>query len=93
MSVCIYCREPLPNSVPPEHVIPESFGMFDDNLTLHCVCESCKRFFGGTVEWTLQRYSTEGVLRLQHGLADGALGGFKSLEFKDSISLPCSQAS
>lgn len=82
MSVCIYCREPLPNSVPPEHVIPESFGMFDDNLTLHCVCESCNRFFGGTLEWTLQRYSIEGVLRLQHGLADGTLGGFNSLEFK-----------
>jgi hypothetical protein len=56
--------------------------MFDDNFTLHCVCESCNRFFGGTLEWALQRNSIEGVLRLQYGLADGTLGGFKSLEFK-----------
>jgi hypothetical protein len=82
MPMCIYCREPLPDSVPPEHVIPASFGMFDDNFTLHCVCESCNRFFGSTLEWTLQRNSIEGVLRLQYGLADGTLGGFKSLEFK-----------
>jgi HNH endonuclease len=82
MPACIYCREPLPNSVPSEHVIPQSFGMFDDNLTLHCVCGSCNRFFGGTLERALQLKSIEGVLRLQYGLADGTLGGFKSLEFK-----------
>jgi len=82
VSACIYCREPLPSSVPPEHVIPQSFGTFHGNLTLHCVCESCNRFFGGTLEWALQRDSIEGALRLQYGLADGTLGGFKSLEFK-----------
>src|SRR5260370_6187196 len=82
---CIYCREPLTGAEPPEHVIPQSFGKFQKNLTIFCVCERCNRFFGTTLEWPMRILSAEGVLRFSYGLATaGQIGnvGTKGVEFK-----------
>lgn len=74
MSDCIYCRSALSASVPAEHVIPQSFGTFHNNFTLHCVCSDCNGFFGSKLEWVLRGNSVEGALRLQYGLGNGTLG-------------------
>jgi hypothetical protein len=74
MSDCIYCRGPLPASVPAEHVIAQSFGTFENNFTLHCVCSDCNGYFGSKLEWVLRGNSVEGALRLQVGLGTGSLG-------------------
>lgn len=84
MSNCIYCREPLPDSVPAEHVVPQSFGKFHPNFTLHCVCSQCNGFFGSRLEWAMQHNSVEGVLRIQHQLGSGNIGGGRSVVFRVS---------
>lgn len=84
MARCIYCRQPLTNSEPPEHVIPQGFGTFEPNLTLHCVCSECNGTFGRTFEWAMRNSSLEGVLRLQYGLGRGEIGsiGTDGVEFR-----------
>lgn len=84
MARCIYCRQPLTGSEPPEHVIPQGFGTFEPNLTLHCVCSECNGFFGRTFEWAMRNSSLEGVLRLQYGLGRGEIGniGTDGIEFR-----------
>jgi hypothetical protein len=74
MAICIYCRCELPANVPPEHVIPQSFGVFTPDLTLDCVCKECNHFFGSTLEWPMRVESIEGARRLQFGLK-GTVGG------------------
>jgi len=65
--VCIYCRA---TGVPfnRDHVIPEAFGKFENNLVLACVCKSCNQFFGDELELVLGRSSREAILRLHHGV-------------------------
>lgn len=60
--------------MPPEHVIPQSFGVFTPDLTLRCVCSDCNRYFGSKLEWPMRIESVEGALRLQFGLK-GTVGG------------------
>jgi hypothetical protein len=84
MTRYIDCRQPLTGSEPPEHVIPQGFGTFERNLTLHCVGSECNGFFGRTFEWAMRNSSTEGVLRLQYGLGRGEIGniGTDGIEFR-----------
>lgn len=74
MNICIYCRSEMPAKVPREHVIPQSFGVFTPDLTLHCVCSVCNGYFGSKLEWPMLNQSIEGALRLQFGLK-GVVGG------------------
>ncbi len=74
MSRCIYCRSELPGTVPREHVIPQSFGVFKPDLTLSCVCSDCNGYFGSKLEWPMLKESVEGARRLQFGLK-GVAGG------------------
>lgn len=65
MTICIYC---LQNKALSEfnidHVIPQSFGTFEDNLTLvETVCKECNQFFGDNLERLLARGSFEGFYR------------------------------
>jgi hypothetical protein len=71
---CIYCRCDLPDVVPPEHVIPQSFGTFTPDITLSCVCAKCNHYFGSKLEWPMRNESIEGTRRLQFGLK-GVVGG------------------
>lgn len=64
---CVYCG----STAPPrgrEHVIPQAFGTFEQNLTLRCVCDDCNSYFCRTLELHLARDSAEGFLRLRHGV-------------------------
>ena len=59
-----------------EHVIPESFGGFRDNLTLHeVVCDGCNQFFGKDIELYLARDTPDGLNRF-------LMGGKDHKEFK-----------
>jgi hypothetical protein len=84
MAICVYCRQQLTADEPAEHVIPQGFGTFEPNLTLHCVCCECNNYFGRTFEWAARNSSVEGVLRLNHGLGRGEIGniGTKGIEFR-----------
>jgi hypothetical protein len=74
MNVCIYCRCELPRKVPPEHVIPQGFGVFTPDITLDCVCSSCNGYFGSKLEWPMRVESLEGMRRFQFGLGAGEVG-------------------
>jgi hypothetical protein len=50
----------VPDDAPPEHVIPQGFGVFTPDLTLDCVCKACNHFFGTTLEWPMRNESIEG---------------------------------
>lgn len=66
--ICIYC---LAQNVSfnREHVIPEAFGTFKQNLVLHdCVCAGCNGYFGQELDLILSRDSGEALLRLRHGV-------------------------
>lgn len=68
---CIYCQEVKPTSAykKVEHVIPQSFGKFRENLTLkHSVCDSCNQFFGDKIELILARDTLEGQSRPDFGI-------------------------
>lgn len=64
---CIYCGSTLPR-VGREHVIPQAFGRFHQNLTLACVCDDCNSYFAQELELSVARDGVEGFLRLQRGL-------------------------
>lgn len=81
---CIYCRKESPkvsfNKV--EHVIPQSFGVFNNNHTLNCVCDNCNHYFGNNLELQLARDSAEGHLRFASGIKPE--NEFKSLGKKST---------
>ena len=64
----------MPPDVPREHIIPQSFGVFNPDLTLNCVCSPCNGYFGSKLEWPMLIESIEGARRLQFGLK-GTIGG------------------
>jgi hypothetical protein len=72
MPVCIYCMvEKAADALNRDHVIPQAFGMFDDNFVLtHAVCAECNKAFGDTVELKLARDSIEGHDRTRLGIKD-----------------------
>src|SRR5712664_336205 len=66
---CIYCLQSkrlcLFNT---EHVLPQSFGKFKNNLTIDCTCEECNSYFANGFELSLGRDSLEGFERFRRGL-------------------------
>ena len=70
---CIYCQREKSEEcfTRAEHVVPQSFGGFHNNLTLRgLVCNSCNQFFGDTLEIALARDTFEGHSRFAHGVRD-----------------------
>lgn len=68
---CIYCLQDLPPEAfrKVEHVIPQSMGRFENNLTLNgIVCDDCNQHFGDTFELILGRGSIEALLRVRYGV-------------------------
>jgi hypothetical protein len=59
---------------PAEHVIPVSFGLFRNGLTLHSVCFDCNQFFANHLELHFARETGESVVRYQYGLRDNMAG-------------------
>jgi len=90
MMKCIYCLENKPDDsfTKAEHVIPQSFGLFQDNFTLNqphnkTVCDSCNQYFGDNLEIALGRDTVEGVLRYEYGIRKPK--DFKSLGKKSRL--------
>ncbi len=77
MPICIYCLKEKGNSnFNREHVLPESFGTFTNNLTLlETVCKDCNQYFGDELELFLGRDTFEGMQRYLHGIK--GIGDFK----------------
>lgn len=67
---CIYCLKQKPLAqFNREHVVPEAFGHFKDNLVLdHEVCADCNSYFGQTLDYVLARGSLQGILRYLRGV-------------------------
>ena len=67
---CIYCLEdkPIQSFTKVEHVLPQSFGSFQNNFTLHgAVCDECNQYFGDNLEIDLGRDTFEGISRHEYG--------------------------
>lgn len=68
---CIYCLEYKPKSSykKTEHVMPRSFGLFKNNLTLNSlVCDDCNQYFGDNLEIDLARDTFEGQSRFEFNI-------------------------
>jgi hypothetical protein len=71
MTHCIYCLEDKTDDhfQRAEHVMPQSFGKFESNFTLHgVVCDECNHILGNELELALGRDTFEGHARFKHGL-------------------------
>lgn len=70
MPVCIWCRADKDESeFNVEHVMPQSFGTFEANLTLvNEVCKDSNDYFAKNLEPSLARDSLEGFDRFRYGL-------------------------
>jgi hypothetical protein len=82
LTKCIYCLQERGRRsyTKAEHVLPQSFGTFEQNITLHdVVCDDCNHYFGTNLEIHLARDTYEGELRFRHGVKDAD-------EFKPSAS-------
>lgn len=67
---CIYCLEEKDRCLfnRRDHVIPQCFGVFKNNLTLiNMVCNDCNKYFGEYIERCLGRDSFEGIARYRFG--------------------------
>lgn len=83
---CIYClSDKAETEFNREHVIPESFGLFEHNLVLDCVCTSCNDFFGKELDLKLARDSVEGWERYASGMKK--VRDFKSLGKRSTTNL------
>jgi len=68
---CIYCLKEAEKSafLKSEHVLPQSFGKFKNNLTLiDKVCDECNGGFGESIELALGRGTLEGISRVDYGV-------------------------
>jgi len=77
---CVYCVEdkPLSSFTKVEHVMPQSFGLFTNNLTLvNTVCDDCNQYFGDNLEIVMARDTFEGASRFEFELKTPK--AFKSL--------------
>lgn len=87
VAVCIYCKELREDFAKAEHVLPQQFGLFENNLTLHrVVCDACNSFFGDGLETYLGRDTPDGLNRFLLGVKDASeyksLGRRSTMEFR-----------
>lgn len=81
---CIYCTKTKKKSeFNAEHVIPQSYGKFEQNLTLHCVCKKCNTQFGKDLDEPLACDSIEAVDRIRYGIKDAS--SFRSLGKRSTL--------
>lgn len=89
---CIYCQENRPAAcyTKAEHVLPQSFGKFRDNLTLHgVVCDQCNQRLGDELELYLARDTFEGQMRFQHGCKSA--NEFRSMRHGTRLVVRCTE--
>jgi hypothetical protein len=88
MLTCIYCQQErsINSFTKTEHVLPQSFGRFRQNMTLNnVVCDQCNKYFGDNLEIFLGRDTFEGQLRFKHGVKNAR--DFKSVGRKSRIAV------
>jgi hypothetical protein len=71
MPQCIYCQQERSADcfTKSEHVLPQSFGKFRQNMTLNnIVCDQCNQYFGNNLEIFLARDTFEGQQRFKYGI-------------------------
>jgi hypothetical protein len=86
---CIYCKQDLPGTsfAKVEHIIPQSFGLFQGNLVLHDkVCDPCNQALGDELDIRLARDTLQGFERFQTGVKGPSeyrhLGARSKISFK-----------
>jgi hypothetical protein len=92
MPRCIYCQQERPPEfyAKVEHVLPQSFGRFLNNLTLRdVVCDLCNQYFGDHLEIFLGRDTYEGQMRFLHGVKD--VEDFKSMGRNSRLIVRCAE--
>jgi hypothetical protein len=85
---CIYCLLELDRRsyTKTEHVLPQSFGTFEQNFTLReTVCDDCNQYFGDNLEIFLARDTYEGQLRFTHGMKNAS--DFKDLARSSRVAI------
>ena len=83
---CIYCLKDEKDISfnKTEHVLPQSFGLFENNFTLNgVVCDFCNKYFGDNLELDLARGTLEGGFRFEHGIKEPK--EFKPLGKRDPV--------
>ena len=73
MPQCVYCLDEKGDEHfrKVEHVLPQSFGTFENNFTLRgTVCDECNQYFGNHLELALARDTYEGNSRFTYGVKD-----------------------
>lgn len=94
---CIYCRGEKPEGdFNQEHALPQAFGSFENNPTLHCVCTVCNKQLGDELISPFMRESIEGLMRYGVGHKSFSIDEppehlsqrLNSQHFKVTISLP-----
>jgi len=73
MPRCAYCLDEKADEHfrKTEHVLPLSFGTFENNFTLRgTVCDECNQYFGNHLELALARDTFEGHSRFTYGVKD-----------------------
>ena len=73
MPRCVYCLDEKADEHfrKAEHVLPQSFGTFENNFTLRgTVCDECNQYFGNHLELALARDTFEGHSRFTYGVKD-----------------------
>lgn len=92
MPRCIYCQEVRPQESyrKSEHVLSQSFGKFENNLTLReVVCDLCNQYFGDYLELLLGRDTFEGQLRFRHGVKE--VDEFKAMGRDSRLVVRCAE--
>src|SRR5437016_2988444 len=75
---CIYCSvdKYQQSFLKTEHVMPQSFGRFQNNFTLNganhpqIVCDCCNQYFGDNLEINLARDAFESTYRYEYGIKE-----------------------
>ena len=76
MRRCVYCLLTKEDAAfNREHVVPQGFGRFGENLVITCVCWSCNDYFSKHLDLKLGRDTVEGMQRAKVGI-------IKSSDFK-----------
>jgi HNH endonuclease len=73
MPRCVYCLDEKTDEHfrKAEHVLPQSFGTFENNFTSRgTVCDECNQYFGNHLELALARDTFEGHSRSTYGAKD-----------------------
>lgn len=86
--ICVYCGATSSKRFPKEHVLPQAFGKFENNLVLRCVCGGCNSYFSRELELFLARDTFYAILRARYGITLVDVPRTKKSRIKMTIKVP-----